>query len=145
MLWAWRFSLLSLPSLPKIKGIRCQESRSTKAWPGSGAAGAGVLRVLVVSSPGVVLFSSGTRRAPTTGWWQGSRAATSSPCWIGNGSSTVVATARDVRIPAGEPGGQTQGLKMPGAGGTLWPQFLTSDKPGPSQTKLGTQRAAARR
>ena len=68
---------------------------------------AGVLGVSVVSSLWIVLFSSGTRRAPTMGWWRGSRAAILSPCWIGNGSFTAVATARDVHIPAGEPGGRS--------------------------------------
>lgn len=48
------------------------------------------------------LLSSGTRLAPTMDWWQGSRAATSSQCWTGSGNFTAVATARDVRIPAGE-------------------------------------------
>ena len=37
-------------------------------------------------------------------WWQGSRAATSSQCWIASGNFTAVATARDAHIPAGEPG-----------------------------------------
>lgn len=52
-------------------------------------------------------------------WWQGSRAATSSQCWIESGNFTAVATARDAHIPAGEPGSQKQSLKATGIGGDL--------------------------
>lgn len=67
-------------------------------------------------SLGVLLVSAGTRRAPATGWWQDSRAATSSPCWIGSGSFTVAATARDARTPAGEAAGPA-GSRGRGAAG----------------------------
>lgn len=76
------------------------------AWLGNWELGSreGVCECVTATSLlGFVLFSSGTRRAPTTGWWQGSRAATSSQCWIGSGNFTAVAIARDARILAGEP------------------------------------------
>ena len=52
-------------------------------------------------------------------WWQGSRAATLSQCWIGSGNFTAVATARDAHIPAGEFSSQTQLLTASAAGGKL--------------------------
>lgn len=100
--------------------------------------------IIVVGLLGLVLFSSGTRRAPTMDWWQGSRAATSSQCWIGSGNFTVVATARDAHIPAGEFSSQTQLLTASGDGGelagwwgaVLWSRLLASNKPGLSQTSF---------
>lgn len=47
-------------------------------------------------------FSSGTRSALTMDWWRGSKAVTSSQCWIESGNFTAAGIARGAHIPAGE-------------------------------------------